>query len=36
MIDGNASSSQAAATVENIALLAEAAWSQAHEAGAGA
>ena len=34
MINGNASSSQAAATVENIALLAEAAWSQARIAGA--
>ena len=34
MIDGNASSSQAAATVENIALLAKAAWSQARNAGA--
>jgi len=33
MIDGNASSSQAAATVENIALLAKTAWSQALTAG---
>jgi aminoglycoside phosphotransferase (APT) family kinase protein len=34
MIDGNASSRQAAATVQNIALLAKAAWSQARNAGA--
>jgi aminoglycoside phosphotransferase (APT) family kinase protein len=34
MIDGNASSSHAAATVERIPLLAKAAWSQALEAGA--
>jgi aminoglycoside phosphotransferase (APT) family kinase protein len=34
MIDGNASSSRAAATVERIPFLAQAAWSQAREAGA--
>lgn len=34
MIDGNASSNQAAATVENITLLADVAWSQARNAGA--
>ena len=34
MIDGNASSSQAAATVEKVALLAKAAWSEARQAGA--
>jgi aminoglycoside phosphotransferase (APT) family kinase protein len=33
MLDGNASSTQAAATVENIALLARTAWSQALEVG---
>ena len=34
LIDGNASSSQAAATVQNLALIAKAAWSQALQAGA--
>jgi len=34
LIDGNASSSQAAATVQNVALIAKAAWSQALQAGA--
>ena len=34
MIDGNASSSHAAATVEKVALLAKAAWSEARKAGA--
>jgi aminoglycoside phosphotransferase (APT) family kinase protein len=34
LIDGNASSRQAAATVENVALVAKAAWSQALQGGA--
>ena len=34
MIDGNASSSHAAATAEKVALLAKAAWSEARKAGA--